>query len=229
MSKSSHQTKYLEMDINQVPSILYRHRYQRYTTALNMVVYGKILFSGAYIVKEIDKVSSFRFASTNSDNRLRIQEAVMINQLLDSIRICTCFENYMKAVLLQRGYLINQIKQSKYPSLNYEHTPVKFSDFKKISKVKNHDDLIGWKYDIKKDTIKLHTLIQPDYQKKLRLPPYIVVLLKELIKSRNKLHFHNKLEWNLTEDFFQTIRFTKFWVEKKFTPYWQKLEKDREK
>jgi len=123
----------------------------------------------------------------------------VFESIIDKIRIITCFENYMKAVLLENGYVVHNIngiihKQFKSDQANL---PVKIADIFTTSSFQNIDQKAKKQQEVIETTLKFSTLLKPAYTKVVGLSANIITDLREINNERNKLHLTSTatFEW----------------------------------
>ncbi len=247
----------LSFDENEHPSIIYAYDYQRYTTCMQLLTFGMMIFNDAYIVKDIDSLTAKRLV-TNTQTADKY-DILLRNELIDSIRICTCFENIFKGLLLYNGYVIHELSDQN--NINSKIVPVKLSDALKA------DQKLEKLYKVRNgilsatDTLKLSVLLNDEYLKVLK--PLLIKSMSDsmvdssknstlkytedgikkmveqnveaviqLVESkrqfRNKLHFYSKMEFQISEEDFFLIRKAKEYIST-LSHYIDMWEDEREK
>lgn len=130
----------------------------------------------------------------NEFRNLRKQMTGLMEHYTDNMIIVAAYENYLKAKLLIKGYLIHQIDRNweEYKTLSNKQRrqPIRVCDIPEISRVNSVQHREDTKYQSLLDqTLKITTLLSPDYLKALELSDEVVFLLKRSVKERNKLHY----------------------------------------
>ncbi len=156
----------------------------------NLLGMGSLMFSKAMRISKIDE---FRSLLDRQPDEQSMEFA--LESTVDKFRIVTCFDNYCKAMLLEKGYLVHCIKNSgQYRELKsaQENRPIKVEEvtiiedfvqkidkpqFAKLPGITNH-------------TLSISTLLSDEYQKIIGLPPEIVATLKDFVNYRNMHHFY---------------------------------------
>lgn len=118
-------------------------------------------------------------------------------ELIDSVRIVICFENYMKSVLLRKKYLIHEIEhrdQTKLKTLSMKQKtePVSIEEFRKLDSIK-YDDVTGENLfsAIKREkTLPVWKLLnEVKYKEVIDLPNEIHHFVMAHVNKRNSFHF----------------------------------------
>jgi len=159
--------------------------------AFTMLISVHRIISAATILHNVERI---RKSLGNIDKFCKISRGMDL-AVLDAMRICTSFENYMKAVLIEKGFVIHQIDKraldSRYRHLAKEQKtrPIKSSEIKEAEGLKYKR---GNGYDFK--SLKTHTLSmsfllsKEKYVAAHKLNPYLIGMLTKINKHRNTLH-----------------------------------------
>jgi len=176
-------------------------------TTQAMVLFGAEHFRRAYIVMHLDKLKQHVH-----DQKLKLKSDLefhtFINDfffetLTDAIKICIFFENYMKAVLLSKDYLIHKIgrnkgceeleqQQKKRPVTTFEFHSVKNFDICHDQKTVQHTALTN-------QTLTFSTLLSDPYQQVIGLPDTLKYFLHKLAAERNELHFISSWQFEISD------------------------------
>lgn len=114
--------------------------------------------------------------------------------LLDHIKILICFENFLKGLLIRKGYVVhvlNRKAHSKFGVLTHNFTrPLKVGEYKSIERsyydsISNNKTLRA----LKDQTLPLGTLLSKQYLNLYKIPNDIINVINDFRKERNKLHF----------------------------------------
>ena len=200
-------------------SIIYRNQKQREKCAINLLDFSIDMFKNAYIINNFQQLKSMLNNPINGVNKSYHNELMIFskNNLIDSIRICICFENYMKIKLLLRGYLVHKIERRRYERLfsqlnNINDQPIRISELKKIENY-YYDDTTNLKIlrGLTERTISFNTLLNENYTNIIPLPINIKEIVKRINNERNQLHFpiyditiYNQQK---VEDYIQLIKY----------------------
>lgn len=198
----------------------YWHKSNLKTTASNLWANGISIFKRAEIIMRFDDYKSISAGRSTPPNIDDISPFIF-ESIMDKTRIITCFENFMKGVLILNGYVVHVISKSKKGlKKRQENEPILATDLFTLSSFdnlekKNLTDLeTTWK------TINFTTLLKPGYQSILMLPKPILHALTRLNEERNMLHFVRVINFEHSEqlikmysdliDFVDRIMFQQF-------------------
>lgn len=159
--------------------------------AMNMLSAAHRLASSATILHNVDDLKR------HIDNLAKFSEIArnMDMTVLDSIRICTCFENYIKARLIEKRFIVHFIDSKKIPK---EYKQLRKTQWKRPIRVSEIKTIEGLRYKrgidyhfttIKAKTIGLSILLeQPMYVAEYKIDPTILKALNRINGKRNTLH-----------------------------------------
>lgn len=261
MKATTQDIQNLSIDVNEHPSIIYAYKYQKFTTCINLITFSMMVFNDSYIVKEIDPLISY--LNFKAEHKVGKYDNLLRNELIDTIRICTCFENIFKAELILKGYMIHNLSgfdSKTAPVLLSTVTGV--NDF--ITNPSTGEQILPALYNKKQEpneNLSLSILLKPTYLSviepllKMSMSDSIVdstsrstlikqtadnvkdmveetidnviKLVKFKVDFRNKLHFYNKMEFQISEDDFFMIRQAKVYISS-VSHYINMLEDQRE-
>lgn len=213
-------------------SSLYKNKFCRDWSFKRLAGNSITYFKKAYLIQNLSKAENhfdnvFELLS-NGAKRIPREDPIFFEEsLMDSIKIIICFENYMKAVLIRKGYLVHEIKLKDYgrkfkPLGNINRTPIKFTDYKKIERF--YYDAGAECYvlrGLKSSTISFNTLLNnSDYQDIIKLPLNIVRLLNSFNQYRNSLHLKSGDSSVYSKSYFAEIKgLIRFVNKKMIAPY----------
>lgn len=193
-------------------------------SAASLIVFGAEVFSRAKIVKELENLKELKqqLDSANIDALPPPPGALTefsFEYLVDCIRILVFFENYMKAELVTQEisiYLINKSVQG-FDNLAKEQ-------FKRPIQVKELNLIRPFEVSIEQKTIEHPALMNKtlglqvligteEYINRYNMPKDVVETIKSLNIYRNQLHFHNNIQFSLSDEFLQQIQSLKDFVQ----------------
>lgn len=203
-------------------SLLYVHKLNMKIYALKMITFGYATFARAKHIQDLSKFSKLvnkldDIRSLTQENKSQLFE-FNINTLIDWIRVSICFENYMKAILLQKGYLIHQINK-EIPELenlakSQKKRPIPVSEFQEINLILDKKvSRERLKEGLKLQTIQFNLLLKTKYQNKIQLPAGIHKIITEINKKRNNLHFYHEAENSYSKKKIEDLVLLKKYVE----------------
>src|SRR6266705_2238390 len=104
--------------------------------ALRMLANSYRVLSGTTLLERIDEIAS-TFGSTDKEqDRVLFIIWSLDSPTLDAARICICFENFFKAELLLKGYIIHRIDKAaltptyRYLAADQKTRPIKITEIK---------------------------------------------------------------------------------------------------
>jgi hypothetical protein len=182
-----------EVDINKDCSIIYIDPLNAKLVAANLLGFGASLFNRAERVKNFEI-----FESLNTRERPPFEklEPFAMENTVDIFRIITCFENYMKSILLINGYVVHLIKSNdtKYDHLRLmqRKMPVYLKDVRGIEDFiqSPNEKVKSLLSGIENKTITMGTMLKTRYQQVIKLPASVYKTIEEYNAYRNKLHFY---------------------------------------
>jgi hypothetical protein len=165
---------------------------ERVSDAWELLVYANMLYHRVYVFKNFEAFSnSFK---GNGDRSPEYWEGLSYEKLIDQIKICTAFENYNKAILLSKGFIVHNIDAKKNPNLAKEQKlkPVLISDFLNSNSFVKNDSSNELYLNGLRDftTISFSRTLSPGYQDAIGLEDRFLNYLKNLNEKRNRLHFY---------------------------------------
>jgi hypothetical protein len=170
------------------------HRDRKWISA-NILLNCCEIFAPTSRIRYLDKIAS-DFADSNRREELSRLSWSLEPPLSDAIRISICFENFFKAELLLRGYVIHKIDKKGLP-LQFGHLaqdqfsrPIKLSEIKQAEKLrwKRKNDYIFRSLTIR--TIEYSSFFrQSGYRAPLKLPRKLFESLEPINQKRNELHY----------------------------------------
>lgn len=182
------------MDINYC--ICYYAEQNAKAIALNLLTFGYENFASAIHVDRIDELEAFVNHPDFKKPEFFIKnvQQFAFDNLLDAIKICICFENYMKAKLLLNEFVVHEIKETtEYKTLkhNQKKRPIETFEIKKIETWKKIDGEESYYLPgLTKKTIQFNIMLNKEkYQKVIGLSPEIRKIISKINDQRNSLHF----------------------------------------
>jgi hypothetical protein len=160
--------------------------------ACNLLTFGSSVFKRATVVKKLDLVIAMhQSGEAKNANAVKARlEDVLLDSLVDNIRISVCFENYFKAKLLLNDIVIHSIDHVKDKILakGQRARPIEVKEIiskRTVAEVPILNNLL------RDQTINYSTILDmPGYVKLLNMPPDTLEFLRQKNMQRNKLHLH---------------------------------------
>lgn len=193
-------------------------------TARALIIFGAEVFFGAKLINDLDKLKAIKKQLDTENPDQQPSEppdeivAFSFEYLVDCIRILIFFENYMKAQLLSRGLVVQIINRQAtgFADLAKEQKqrPVHIDEVQAIQpfdvdiagKLITHPAIINI-------TLGFQILIgSAEYLKYYNFSPRLISTIKELNSYRNQLHFHNEIQFSLSDELIDSIQELKDFV-----------------
>lgn len=194
--------------------IIYFHPQNAKGFAMNLMRFGISLFIKTNRVSKLDE---FKHMYINSNKNLppdlSLLSEFIFDNLIDTIKITICFENYMKALCILNGYVIHKLDKNIFPNLYKEQykRPIKLeeilnlSEFEVNKKIKENSKP---KYQIKgllEITVGIKELLNTNYQDILNISPNFINLCKPYFDYRNRLHLFNSEEFYILPEEYKNM------------------------
>jgi len=218
--------------------ICYLNKKHAKLIAMNLLSGANSMFNRIYRIKHIKRLK--RLIKKHLARGLSQDFVVDFKQfndenLIDSIKICITFENYIKASLLLKGYLIHRIDSRNQTLSKVKHlaekqrkSPVTISEFKKSAK---------YEYDSKKQNYRLANLAdntldftillnKKDYKKIGNLPNNIVDILDMKRLERNILHFYLGDRAGYSSSLTEELDILREFIKEQIIPKYDKLVRE---
>lgn len=189
-------------------------------TAASLIVFGTEVFYRAKIVKDLDLLERMTKGLDNQSippNHEELHE-FFFSYLTDTIKILIFFENYMKAELMIRGYCVHRIKKDiqefKEIAKRQFKEPILMKDINSIEPFEvNSEKEEIFHRGIKETTIGMKELTGSEsYLSNYQLSGEILSFIKELTIFRNKLHFHDSINFATSMEKINKIKIVKDFV-----------------
>ncbi len=146
---------------------------------------GQLLFYNSFRMVKFDNFKSLNVPYEQVDKK--VAKKFASETTVDSFRFVTCFDNYMKSILLSKDYLIHQAKNGKLKELQKDK-PIHLKEVLD-GIVHTPDEEYKWKLSsINSHTIPISYMLKPKYQEVIGLPEDICSIILPLVEYRNKHH-----------------------------------------
>lgn len=151
--------------------------------------------------------------------------------LLDSIKICIAFENFLKGQLIHKGFLVHELdvkidgKLFKSLAKKMQKHPISLSEYKSVECQSGNSHNSSKFRGMKKHTLQLSKLIgETGYQEVLSLDTRIQRILADLNMRRNELHLKYLGGTHFTNNTTPDLVFLIDYVNKNFIRKFNSLE-----
>ena len=192
---------------------LYFDEKERSSTCSSLITLSAEILGTANIVQHIDEFETFikRPKSELDSEQREFINSQMFEHIIDLAKIIIFCENYMKAELIIRGYCVNRIKKEidefKILAKEQYRRPISIAEIhEKENFIRKSETMVEHRA-IKETTIGLKELIGSDtYKKHYEFESKHIEFIKDIVKSRNSLHFVNSLSMSISYDFIKNIK-----------------------
>lgn len=206
-------------DIN--PHALYYDSSVNADVFVNMWYSSYKLFKSTYLFQNKDLLEALTNRKNNGEDiPIESLQGFIENDLLDNIKVSTCFENILKATLITREYLVHKISTEVYPILSEEQKrrPIHIDEVqKRIKKGIQTDDcqiktkIVG----LSKETIQYSWVLKgTGYKEVFKNLQKLFPILIERNDQRNRLHFLFRNKYFFTNTTYHKFEELNSWLNK---------------
>ena len=185
--------------------------------AMNLLVFGFRQLQDTYLYKNQSDLKSLCESLNEEFNPIVAQYqsyGFASNQLIDSIKIHICYENYLKGALLANGIIIHKLNKDIFPDLAkkqqnepvYRDEVVKNNEWIDNPKIKLPQPLRLQIKGIEKTTLGTNILTKKKYLDKINFNENILKILKPYFEYRNNLHYYAGDSFSLTKELYSNFR-----------------------
>lgn len=173
--------------INYINTFAYFHTNNQKIAAINLWINGFNIFYGATVVKGFDTYKSVEFTETQPPD-FEVLSPFINDSLMDDTRIVTCFENFMKGILILNDCIVHKL--NKKP-LKYDQQvrPIRISEAFTEFSFTSFDGAKPELWETSFQTLNFSWMLKPTYQAIINLPTDILSNITTFNEERNKLHF----------------------------------------
>lgn len=174
---------------------------RRAVWACNLLTFAWQVFKRAEVIKKLDLIIAIQQSGEAKDQQKAMAKLsdVLLDSLMDNIRISVCFENYFKAKLLLSDLVIHSVSKDKNKVLAGEQfgRPI---EVKEIISTRTAQDLLVLKDLLRVQTINYSTILDlRAYNKLLSIPDDILQFLQQKNVRRNELHLHINERFDISD------------------------------
>jgi hypothetical protein len=183
---------------NYINTFAYFHKNNQKISTINLWVNGFGIFHGATVVKDFETFKNIKFSETKPPDFDTIKSFID-DGLMDDTRIVTCFENFMKGILLLNDYVVHKLTD-KNKTLKYEQRerPLKITEVFTQTSFSNFDPTRPSSWETSFQTLNFSWMLRAQYQTIIKLPDDILSIISEINEQRNKLHFISASEFGFS-------------------------------
>jgi len=149
-----------------------------------------------YIFRNFEEYLIQLKSDKNQDKKEEYWNASYYEKLTDYVKISIAFENFNKAVLIEKGYLVHKLKRSTATKELYKAQnngePIKIKELKSVCSFIKERPVTKYYLDGLQrgfPTISYSETLNNNYQSIISLDSELLHKLKEINNLRNRLHF----------------------------------------
>lgn len=166
---------------------VYSSTQRRAQVAATLIGMSAMIFKRAYLIQHLDEleiiVEEWRAKRLSPEATKRRYGPFMLERLLDEIKICVFFENFLKAVLINKGFIVHLFKgKAQHLGKLQRKEPI------------TAERIVGDQLTVQElqtQTIGMGMMLdEPAYLKVLEIPVDVLPFLREMNARRNELHLH---------------------------------------
>jgi hypothetical protein len=179
------------------PFSIYLAEHIQTVYAVNMLLFSRDIFGRAEVIKQFETVAAMHKSGEARDIEAAKTklEGVLMNSLVDIVRVGICFENYFKVKLMLADVLIHAIDQNKDKALSKKQRggPVYVTEVVQGRPATDEPGaakmLAQLEGVLKKQTINYSTILEVQgYVDLLGVPADTIKFLRTQNEARNELH-----------------------------------------
>jgi len=183
---------------------MYYNTATRQRTAAEIISFGIETLKSSKLIQEIDVLRNLKTEFDLGNKDISKLGEFAFSYIMDCIRISLFFENYMKAELISQGFCVHKIigndeKLKKIIRKQYK-SPISLQEIQEIIPFQlNKKEKTIFHPNISEFTIGHSILVKTNYLEYYELDDVIIEFIKEINTTRNKLHFYNNINFNLSD------------------------------
>lgn len=196
-------------DIKRNHQIIYYYNFNTKGLAMNLLSFGYKQFVDTYLFKNSVQLKELCANISNDEPPIDILSGFAINQLIDSIKIHICIENFVKAIFLLNGFIVHELDSNFFKKLHKEQKkrPIKRDEiFSNAEWWENPEIGIEDKTlrlqvkGVLSKTLGTNILLSPGYANLIGLSEELLNLVTPYCNYRNNLHFYTDESFYLTDE-----------------------------
>lgn len=212
MNKNEEQDYVVEVaDVAQVQEKhIYVTEFAKHHVAAGMLSFGYSLFKQANVINNLDRLEEMHstlLEGRRFDNLQAVGE-VVLNSLLDYIKICICFENYFKVRLLFNDFVIHKVKKTGEPEIDKLFKKQKTQPVSRYE-VFPKEEIFQLQYleeKLQNTTLDFIQLLLPNYVKYYNVSADLIKYLNSINKQRNRLHLYYSAKLTVSKKEIDALR-----------------------
>ncbi len=174
---------------NHINTFAYFHKNNQKVAAINLWENGLKILHGATIVKSFDIYQNVQFSETRPPDFETLMPFIN-DSLMDATRVTTCFENFMKGILILNDCVVHKLTNKNKALKNEQvNRPIKVTEVFVVKSFSSFDPTKPELWETSFQTLNFSWMLKPKYQSIINLPTDILSIIMSINEERNKLHF----------------------------------------
>jgi hypothetical protein len=195
--------------------LCYQHPRNALGIAMNLLNFGYRQFGDTYLYLNHDPLKIICENIELKQPNIPEIGKYAINNLMDSIKIQICLENFLKAIFLIKGVIVHRLDRNIFPELYKRQTekPILISQLLKLTSwVENPKINLPSKdfrmqiKGISENTLGTKTLMQSEYLESINFNQKSASLFYPYLEYRNNLHYYTEESITLTSTTFSNLQ-----------------------
>lgn len=195
-------------DIKLNHQIAYYHLNNAKGLAMNLLSFGYVQFADTYLYKNRIQLKELCDNISNAEPSIDLLSGFALNQLIDSIKIHICVENFLKAILLANGFVVHVLDKNYFEEqhITQKKRPINRDEifgstkWEENAKVRIDDKKLRLQVKgVLPKTLGTNILLSPGYTKPLGLGQEILKVINPYCEYRNNLHFYTDESFYLSD------------------------------
>ncbi|MBL0140161.1 MAG: hypothetical protein IPP86_16820 [Bacteroidetes bacterium] len=182
--------------------------------AMNLLMFGYRQFADTYLYKNKDQLKIISEHINTKPPKIDEISGFALNNLIDSVKIHICIENFLKAILLANGIVIHKLDKNIFNDLStkqknepvFRDEVVRISKWEENSKIKlplpnQRLQILG----IQEYSLGTNILMKPGYLSALNFSAETAALFEPYLEYRDNLHYYMDESITLTKSTFSNF------------------------
>lgn len=167
--------------------------------AMNLLMFGYRQFSDTYLYQNQNRLKTLSENISSIPPEINEISGFALNNLIDSIKIHICIENFLKAIFIANGIIVHKLDKNVFPELfkKQKNEPVFRDEVVKISQWKENPEIKlpipNLRLQIKgilEWTLGTKVLTKSGYLNAINLNSETASLFEQYLKYRDNLHYY---------------------------------------
>jgi len=201
-----------ELKLNQ--QICYYHPNNAYGVAMNLLNFGYGQFRTTYLYKNKETLKQLSAIADIAPPDINQLTGFTLNNLIDSIKIHICLENFLKGVFLIQRIVVHSIDKNIHKDLHEKQRemPVHIDELLDCTNWEDNTNLpfpdLKFRMQIKgigKKTVGTNILMKEKYLESIGFNSSTASLFHPYLEYRNNLHYYTEESFTLTSKSYNNL------------------------